>query len=121
MRDLYPRGGTNVANEKVLKVLVTGAGAAAPTITKGRGWGTSTRTSAGLYTITLQDIPGGALAGHTISLQGPMADLRANIVSYNASTGVLTYSTATHVAFTGTDISSSYTVAISLTFSTTVQ
>ena len=121
MRDLYPSGGTNLNNEKVFKVLVTGAGAAAPTLTKGRGWTTSARTSAGLYTIVLQDIPGGTLSGHTISLQGPMADLRANIVSFNATTGVLTYSTATHVAFTATDISSSYTVAISLTFSSQVQ
>jgi hypothetical protein len=113
--------GSNLANEKIFSCLLTGTGAAAPTLTKGKGFNAPTRTSAGLYTITLTDIPGGTFTGGEITLMGPMADLRINIVSYVAATGVLTFSSATHVAFTATDISASYTVRIALHFVSTAQ
>lgn len=122
MRNKYPEDGSNVASLRTAICLLTGAVGAACTITKGKGaFSNSTRTSAGLYTITLTDKLGGDLVGFEIFLLGAMADLRVNIVSYNATTGVLTFSTATHVAFTATDITNAYQVAIKLLFGSTVQ
>ena len=116
IRNLYPPEGNNLAGLKVYQAYLTGAVGAACTLTKAKGFTTSTRTSAGLYTVKLVGNPGGDLCGLEASLAGPVSALSIRILSYVRATGVVTFSTFTAVAGVATDITVTEFVTLKLSF-----